>query len=1142
MKKAKSITYGIIGAILVFIITFVALYSTYTYSVNSENNVTVTSNEELLGYEEDDEEYVVDIYEKYYSEKSNEVTNFMDCDLDDNDNLVECTLKNIPIDRNQHGGTCWAISATNIIEATLANKYKLTSYGNTTRINPYHMLLSLERKLYDEDMLNQINNKYGFRNQAAAYSGGTDLNIILYLTNGTGFTTDPRYDYHKSDENTNFNNYYKLSDVIDNRIETGFLNNTSGILDNYYVKELRYVPGISNYNEQNNPNGTNYDNPNSLLEDNNVINKITQVKNTLGEGIGVRVVAYAPNTHYNQNEVNPCYNNNNRAIYCGNSVSDLGLHAMAIVGWDDEYPVENFAEGNYPPAPGAWIMRNSWGNDYFYYLSYYDYMFLSHDEMIITNISEREFDNIYQYNPSGCKTQNMNTYGNASSLDRIYQKQIANIYTRNNHDKVEKLENVSFYAMPNGDNTKIEIYYKQGNVVDDSLYDSGNKIGELNISTKGFYTLDIDRDILITNNKFIIGLKSSKNWSLFVQRKSQPDMTNEEVGIIPGISYYKTDEWEDLNTYWINTDEGRVTVPSTAFIKAYTVVTNEEIVPVTGISLSYSGNPIFDGFSMPMVVNSLGKLEATVLPANATNKNVIWSSSNTNVATIDEEGNFRVIGIGNTTIAATTEDGGYSQTFKIVVANLAQSVSLNKENLTLNLGASERLVATINPSNATNQTVTWSSSNSNVATVNTSGNVTAISAGTATITARTSNGKTATCTVKVNVPVTEISLKINNVAIDDIDTYPVVAPYTGTVIAVLSPENATNKNVTWSSSNLNVATINSNGRINSVGPGTTVITATADNGEYRKSFNLYVMVNPQSISLNKENLTLNLGASERLIATIEPSNTNNQTLTWTSSNPSIATVDTNGLVTAIKKGTTTITVRTSNGKTATCTVKVNIPVTGIEFQEENLTIKVTKSASIHYVIEPYNATNKNIIWKSSNPRVATVSNGTVSGLSAGTTIITAETEDGGYKATCNVTVTNTENIPVTGVTISPLIYTIRINTQYILSYNVLPENATNKNVTFTSSKPAIATVDSSGIVTAKKVGTTTITITTNDGNYKAKIKINVIKSNQAVAKESETIDDNTIYYVMVGTLLVGLFVVAGTIIIEKKKTIKRKSK
>lgn len=163
-----------------------------------------------------------------------------------------------------------------------------------------------------------------------------------------------------------------------------------------------------------------------------------------------------------------------------------------------------------------------------------------------------------------------------------------------------------------------------------------------------------------------------------------------------------------------------------------------------------------------------------------------------------------------------------------------------------------------------------------------------------------------------------------------------------------------------------------------------------------------------SISLDKTSITLAPNATEQLTATITPDITTDKTVTWASSNPDVATVDNNGLVTGVAEGKTTITA-TCGQVSATCEVIVSIEtidVTGVSLDRESL--KMLKTASpvqLNAIVSPSNASNKNVTWTSSNPSVATVSDsGLITPVEVGETTITVTTEDGNYSANCAVTI------------------------------------------------------------------------------------------------------------------------------------------
>ena len=501
------------------------------------------------------------------------------------------------------------------------------------------------------------------------------------------------------------------------------------------------------------------------------------------------------------------------------------------------------------------------------------------------------------------------------------------------------------------------------------------------------------------------------------------------------------------------------------------------IQPPTGVTLNQTAATLDVGSSVT--------LTATVLPETAANKNVTWSSSNTAVATVNN-GVVTAVATGTATITVTTEDGGRTATCAIIVNPATVSVigiTLNQQSATILIGDTLRLIPTITPANATNQNITWTSSNITIATVNSNGVVTAISAGTAMITATTQDGnRTATCAVMVTTSaVTGVTLNQT--------TASLFAGETVTLVPTILPENATNKNVTWSSNNPAVATVSSSGIVTAVSVGTATITVTTQDGN--RTATCVVTVSPVSVTdvaLNQTSATIFAGDTLRLNATILPANATNRTVTWSSSNTAVATV-LNGRITAVAPGTATITVTTQDGnRTATCEITVvPVPVTDITLNQNTAAVTMGNTLTLTPTVLPVNATNRTVIWTSSNTSIATVNNGVVTPVSNGTVTITATTQDGERTATCEITV-------ITSVASISLNYTtasLITNETLTLVPTILPATATNQNVIWTSSNQSVATVNSNGIVTAVSVGTATITATTQDGNRTATCAITV---------------------------------------------------
>lgn len=447
-------------------------------------------------------------------------------------------------------------------------------------------------------------------------------------------------------------------------------------------------------------------------------------------------------------------------------------------------------------------------------------------------------------------------------------------------------------------------------------------------------------------------------------------------------------------------------------------------------------------------------------------------------------------------------------TFSIAFTSSAASkkvkkIKLNKTSVTMYTTQTYKLKATVSPSNASNKKVTWKSSDSKIAKVDSKGNVTALKKGKVTITCTAKDGskKKATCKITVNKKVDVKSVKLNASAVK------LVNGNSTTLKATVSPSNASIKAVSWSSSNTKVATVDSKGKVKAVGKGTATITCkTSDKG---KKATCKVTVSPAkvtSITMAKTALVYP-GKSVTLKVTVNPSNAENKSVKWTSSNSNIATVDSKGVVRGIKSGTVNITCTAQDGskKSAVCKVTVGVPVTNVKITttetSENAWYK-GKTGKLTATVEPSNATEKTVTWKSSNTKLATVdSNGTVKIVGYNTSLfgsnkitITA-TAKNGVKAEYKFKIVKSK-VNVTGVnfTTADNSNLWLVGQEYPLIANVVPENASNTGLIFTSSDTKIATVSSKGVLEAIAPGTVVITAKAADNqNISAKISIVISK-------------------------------------------------
>jgi|GEM_PF-3323999 len=382
----------------------------------------------------------------------------------------------------------------------------------------------------------------------------------------------------------------------------------------------------------------------------------------------------------------------------------------------------------------------------------------------------------------------------------------------------------------------------------------------------------------------------------------------------------------------------------------------------------------------------------TVLPDEGYELDVISAYK-----TGDQTTTITLSGSGNTRTFAMPEYGvTVAATFKKTVTPVS-NLSLNKTVATLEINKTEQLTATVSPENASNKNVSWSSSNTSVAEVSQTGLVTAKSAGTATITVTTEDGKfTANCEITVIVPVSGISLNKTATTL--------VTGETEQLTATVSPENATNKNITWQSSNTVVAEVSKTGLVTAKSAGTATITATTEDGG--KMATCAVTVTAAAVTYTfiasagtggtinpNGNVTVKAGGILFFTATPDPGK---MVESWIL----------NGYLVATSGNVYSVDNIQANG-TIQVTFK-DVPsvwVTSVSLNKSAITLKIGDTETLVAIVDPSTATNKAISWTSSNNDIATVeADGKVTAVAAGAATITATTEDGGFTADCEVTV------------------------------------------------------------------------------------------------------------------------------------------
>lgn len=457
----------------------------------------------------------------------------------------------------------------------------------------------------------------------------------------------------------------------------------------------------------------------------------------------------------------------------------------------------------------------------------------------------------------------------------------------------------------------------------------------------------------------------SSTEKVFQWTSKDPKIATVSNGVVTGVSAGST-------IILVKTTKGEVVY---LYVTVYDKAKN--------MTLNYSNKELAKGDNF--------RLKPIFTPANASNKEVVWKSLNPKIAKVSTKGNVRGIKGGAAIITCRAEDGGYLATCLVTVVEPITKITLNDTYYKLGIGKVKTLKAKVVSNVSSNAKVKWSSSNTKIATVTSTGRVKGKKLGYCTITAKATDGsgKKATCKIRVVNQVTKITLNKS--------VLTVVVNDTATLKASVKPSNATYKSVAWKSSNKDVAIVDTKGHVTGLSVGNCTVTATAKDSS-KKTVSCYVKVikaiPASSVLLSAKDLVMIKGQSQILSYTVTPSNHTDR-VSFASDNKAVATITSTGKIYARRTGAATITITTSSGKQAA----VNVTVIGLnktslvleQYTPETLTVEGAPSG---------------VTWYSADTSIATVVGGKVLGRKAGITTIYARVS--GITLSCRVKI-----VPIT---------------------------------------------------------------------------------------------------------------------------------
>lgn len=477
-----------------------------------------------------------------------------------------------------------------------------------------------------------------------------------------------------------------------------------------------------------------------------------------------------------------------------------------------------------------------------------------------------------------------------------------------------------------------------------------------------------------------------------------------------------------------------------------------------------------------------------------------WNVSKDEVVKIDENKDLVALKNGEAYLNATYEKKSDKFLIKVIgIEDYVQvkDIKLDKSKVSLKVGETYNLSHQIVPDNASNHVVSWYSSNDNIVTVS-KGVITAISGGNAYVSVVSEDGNVSFCEVVVSGKenLKEDSVSRNLESISFIEQEITLSKGESNYLEYsLLPSDSSTK-LFWSSSDIRIVDVTEDGMVTARDSGEAIITVKSINGLSDSIKVIVPVVLPTSLELGKESLNIVVGDDYRINATIFPDNATNKDIEWTSSDNKIVSVDKKGNVKALAKGNAIVTAITSNNIKKELIINVvdkAIAIEDIKIKANTNSLYVGDTLQLFEVLTPEAATNVDLTWESNNKEVATVSKlGEVKGIKAGKATITVKTTNG-KTDTIEIIVLEPE-ILVEQIKVDKSDLTLAVGDTYKIKTDVVPSNATNKNLTcsltYSSKSESVVSVSKDCLITAKTGGAATVTVASDNGKT-TKVKVTV---------------------------------------------------
>ena len=595
------------------------------------------------------------------------------------------------------------------------------------------------------------------------------------------------------------------------------------------------------------------------------------------------------------------------------------------------------------------------------------------------------------------------------SLNNGYSTTISITVVESNLDPENIIINKKNIKLRVGENTKLTTSFVPRNVnnkkitflssnpnvitVDSTGKITAKKVGKSTVTATTYNNKTSSIDVSV-----ISALKKEKRNTVSEIKRIETDTTNIELNIGDSTFikvFFVPNKVKSKKLKW-STNNKKVAVVTNGIVKGVkegnaviTVKTeNKKIVRINvkvNKKLVYPTSIQVNKKLLDLEIGKSEKINAKIYPEDANDKTIIWSSSDKTIADVNN-GVITAKGVGKAIISAKTSNSFISLITVNVVSKiiLPSKISMEKPNIDVNIGENKRISVSFEPSNVTNKNLTWSSSNTKIVNVK-NGVITGIRKGSAVVTATSINGISARTTINVKEVYTKgIGLNYTSKNLNVGEVFKLNASIT--------PENVSNKNISWSSSNTKILVVK-DGVVTAKKAGSAIITAKSSNGKTATCKINVTEVAVENVILSKEELTLLAGDTEKIYTIISPVNASNKSVTWTSSNTKIAIVK-NGVIKGVKEGSAIITAKSNNGKKASLEVKVSkgiVNPSGIKLNKKTGTLLSTQNLTLTATVFPSNATDKTVMWTSDDNDIAVVIDGKVYARKSGKTKIKAIT-------------------------------------------------------------------------------------------------------------------------------------------------------